>query len=180
VKTSNLSQFKTYYFKLSKFCGNRFKRIRWSVIPIHLCPNVLYYALALCEAQFLDMILQSVHIAVVKTSPTRRTRSATPSVPISYVIARVVNPGNYQTANIQLRGLLQLLLTAKVVPGSLSLLTMKMEVIISYETSVATIITRRHIPEYSTLHSHHRENLKSYMVLTGWTLQRRRNVSCEV
>jgi hypothetical protein len=33
-----------------------------------------------------------------------------------------------------------------------------------------------YIPEYGILHSHSRENLKSYTVLTGWTLQRRRNV----
>jgi hypothetical protein len=34
-----------------------------------------------------------------------------------------------------------------------------------------------YIPEDDILHSHHRENLKSYIALTGWTLQRRRNVS---
>jgi hypothetical protein len=34
-----------------------------------------------------------------------------------------------------------------------------------------------YIPEYDILHSHCRENLKSYIALTGWTLYRRRNVS---
>jgi hypothetical protein len=34
-----------------------------------------------------------------------------------------------------------------------------------------------YIPEDDILHSHRRENLKSYMALTGWTLQWRRNVS---
>jgi hypothetical protein len=34
-----------------------------------------------------------------------------------------------------------------------------------------------YIPEDDILHSHRRENLKSYLALTGWTLQRRRNVS---
>jgi hypothetical protein len=34
-----------------------------------------------------------------------------------------------------------------------------------------------YIPEDDILHSHRRENLKSYIALTGWTLQRRRNVS---
>jgi hypothetical protein len=34
-----------------------------------------------------------------------------------------------------------------------------------------------HIPEDATLHSHRRQNLKSYIALTGWTLYRRRNVS---
>jgi hypothetical protein len=34
-----------------------------------------------------------------------------------------------------------------------------------------------YIPEDGILHSHRRENLKSYIALTGWTLQRRRVVS---
>jgi hypothetical protein len=34
-----------------------------------------------------------------------------------------------------------------------------------------------YIPEDDILHSHRRENLKSYIALTGWTLKRRRNVS---
>jgi hypothetical protein len=34
-----------------------------------------------------------------------------------------------------------------------------------------------YIPEDDILHSHRRVNLKSYIALTGWTLQRRRNVS---
>jgi hypothetical protein len=34
-----------------------------------------------------------------------------------------------------------------------------------------------YIPEDDILHSHRRENLKSYIALTGWTLQRRCNVS---
>jgi hypothetical protein len=34
-----------------------------------------------------------------------------------------------------------------------------------------------YIPEDSILHSHRRENLKSYIALTSWTLQWRRNMS---
>jgi hypothetical protein len=34
-----------------------------------------------------------------------------------------------------------------------------------------------YIPEDAILHSHRRENLKSYIALTGWALLRRRNVS---
>jgi hypothetical protein len=34
-----------------------------------------------------------------------------------------------------------------------------------------------YIPEDGILHSHRRENLKSYIALPGWALQRRRNVS---
>jgi hypothetical protein len=33
-----------------------------------------------------------------------------------------------------------------------------------------------YIPEDGILHSHRREILKSYIALTGWSLQRRRNV----
>jgi hypothetical protein len=41
--------------------------------------------------------------------------------------------------------------------------TLKMEAIRSSETSVYTRSTRRHIPEDGILHSHRRENLKSYI-----------------
>jgi hypothetical protein len=34
-----------------------------------------------------------------------------------------------------------------------------------------------YIPEDGILHSHRRENLNSFMALTGWALERRRNVS---
>jgi hypothetical protein len=40
--------------------------------------------------------------------------------------------------------------------------TLKMEAILSSETSVNTISKRRHIQEDGFLHSHRRENLKSY------------------
>jgi hypothetical protein len=47
----------------------------------------------------------------------------------------------------------------------------------SCETSCNTRATRRNIPEDSFLHGHRRENLKSYIALTGWTLWRRGKVS---
>jgi hypothetical protein len=37
-----------------------------------------------------------------------------------------------------------------------------------------------YIPEDDISHSHRRENLIPYIALTGWVLQQRRNVSCEV
>jgi hypothetical protein len=53
------------------------------------------------------------------------------------------------------------------VPSSLILSTMMMEAIRSSETSVLIRVKRRHFPEDNILHSHRRENLKSYIALTG-------------
>jgi hypothetical protein len=54
---------------------------------------------------------------------------------------------------------------------------MMMTEIRSSETSVLTRTTRQHIPEDGILHIHRRETLKSYIVLTVWTLFKRSNVS---
>jgi hypothetical protein len=43
-----------------------------------------------------------------------------------------------------------------------------METLRSPETSVLTRATRRNILEDGILHSHRRENLKSYIALTDW------------
>jgi hypothetical protein len=51
------------------------------------------------------------------------------------------------------------------VPSSLILVTLMMAALSSSETSVLTIATWRTIPEDAILHSHHRENLKSYICL---------------
>jgi hypothetical protein len=69
-----------------------------------------------------------------------------------------------------------LLVTANV-SSSLILSSLMMEGISSSETSVLTTVTRPNIPEDDILHSHRRENLKSYIALAGWSLQWRRNVS---
>jgi hypothetical protein len=67
-------------------------------------------------------------------------------------------------------GVRRLLFTGSVVPSSPILVTLMMEALSSSETSVLTRGTRRDIPEDNILHSHRRENLKSYITLTGWTL----------
>jgi hypothetical protein len=51
-----------------------------------------------------------------------------------------------------------------------------LEVILPVGKSVLTAATRCHIPEVGILHSHRRDNLISYVALTGWALKRRRNV----
>jgi hypothetical protein len=53
--------------------------------------------------------------------------------------------------------------TANVVPSSSILVTLMMEALSSFETSVLTRATRRNIPEEAILHSHCSENLKSYI-----------------
>jgi hypothetical protein len=69
-----------------------------------------------------------------------------------------------------LLSVLRLLVTANVCPNSTIRVTLMTELISSSEASVLTSTKRRNNPEDGILHSHRRENLKSYIAVTNWAL----------
>jgi hypothetical protein len=78
--------------------------------------------------------------------------------------------GDSFTFLVFLRSVNRLLVMANVVPSSPILVTLILEGLYSSETTVLTRVTLRKILEDGILHSHRRENLKSYIALTGCAL----------
>jgi hypothetical protein len=66
--------------------------------------------------------------------------------------------------------MLLLLVTANVVPSSPILVILMREAIRSSETSILTRGTQCSIPEDGIFHTGRRDNLKSYIALTGCAL----------
>jgi hypothetical protein len=66
-----------------------------------------------------------------------------------------------------LRSVRRLLVKANVVTSSPILVILIMEALRSSETAVLTKAAQRNTLEDAILHSHRRENLKSYIALTG-------------
>jgi hypothetical protein len=97
-----------------------------------------------------------------RLAPVRTDISEEPSASIR--VTRIGELGT--TLAVILPSVRRFLLTANV-PSSPILVTMMMEALSSFETSILIRGTRHNIPQDAILHSHRRENLKSYIALTG-------------
>jgi hypothetical protein len=77
---------------------------------------------------------------------------------------------SYTNTKVFLRSVRRFLATASVVPSSPILVILMKQALRSSEISVLTRATRRNFPEDGIIHSHRRENLKTYIALIGWTV----------
>jgi hypothetical protein len=86
-------------------------------------------------------------------------------------VTRIGELGTTLAATSNRHSVRQLLVTASILPSSQILVTLMKEALGSSETSVLTRVIRHNIPEDAILHSHRRENLKSYIEFNNWYLQ---------
>jgi hypothetical protein len=112
-----------------------------------------------------DQILQKS----CQTKPVSVTIIVSPPV-CPRIVERIFKKFYIRFGTVFLRSVRRLLVTPNVVPSSPILVILMMEALRSSEASVLTKDTQCNIPEDGILHSHCRNNPKSYVALTGWAL----------
>jgi hypothetical protein len=108
-------------------------------------------------------------VALVRTDASQKLNASFIRVTRIGKVGTLAVTSNRCTLQRNLRSMHRLLDTAKV-PSSPILATLMREEPSTSETTVLARATWRNIPEDDILHSHHHENLKSYIALTGWAL----------
>jgi hypothetical protein len=89
-----------------------------------------------------------------------RTDDSEKSTAVIIKVTRTIELETMLAHLVFLRSLRRLLVTANVVLSSPILVTLKMEITVSFKMSILTRATRLNIPEYGILQIHRRENLK--------------------